>query len=125
MFRLIIAGSRTFNDYGLLRAYCDMKLSRKIAAGEEIEIVSGACPSGADALGEHYAIERGYKVKRFPADWQRYGKVAGPMRNREMAMYADACIVFWDGSSRGSVSMMNEAKTMGIPLSVKKYGGSL
>ena len=51
MFRLIIAGTRTFNDYAMLRAYCDMKLSRKIAQGEEIEIVSGGCPPGAERNG--------------------------------------------------------------------------
>lgn len=121
MFRLIIAGTRTFNDYTMLRAYCDMKLSRKIAEGEQIEIVSGACPSGADYLGEKYAAERGFSVRLFPADWQQYGRRAGAIRNRQMAQYGDALIAFWDGVSKGTKIMIDEAQTAGIVVCVKHY----
>ena len=121
MFRLIIAGTRTFNDYELLRAYCDMKLSRKIREGEQIEIVSGACPSGADYLGEKYAAERGFSVRLFPADWQQYGRRAGAVRNRQMAQYGNALIAFWDGKSKGTKIMIDEARAAGIIVCVKQY----
>lgn len=121
MFRLIIAGTRTFNDYELLRAYCDMKLSRKITEGEQIEIVSGACPSGADYLGEKYAAERGFSVRLFPADWQQYGRRAGAVRNRQMAQYGNALIAFWDGKSKGTKIMIDEARAAGIIVCIKQY----
>ena len=70
--KVIIAGSREFNNYMLLSEKCDLLLSQQ----SKIEIVSGTA-KGADKLGERYAQERGYSVKQFPADWGKYGKSAG------------------------------------------------
>lgn len=117
MFRVIIAGSRDFSNYELLRQYADYILSK---IPEEIEIVSGGA-SGADALGERYARERGYRIRRFPAEWERYGLKAGPLRNREMAKYADALIAYWDGISRGTKNMIDEATARGLKIRIKRY----
>ena len=108
MFRVIIAGSRDFSDYDVLKSYADVKLSN-ISRRDSIEVVSG-CARGADTLGERYAEERGYGIKKFPADWNRYGKSAGYLRNVEMAEYADALIAFWDGKSKGTEHMICIAK---------------
>lgn len=118
MFKVIIAGSRNFNSYVLLRAKMDyflMNLDQK-----SIEIVSGGA-WGADALGEKYAKERGYKLTVMNADWETYGKSAGYIRNSEMAKYADACVAFWDGNSRGTKHMIDLATKEGIGLKVVKY----
>ena len=115
MFKVIIAGSRTFQDYELLKSYADYKLSH---IDDTIEIVSGSA-RGADALGERYAKDRGYCLKIFPADWERYGKAAGYRRNAEMAGYADALIAFWDGKSRGTMHMINLAKQHKLKVAVK------
>ena len=120
MFRVIIAGTRDFTDYDLLKNYCDYMLSKKAESGEEIVIISGGA-SGADALGEQYAKERGYKILRYPAQWKKYGRQAGPMRNREMADNADALIAYWDGESRGTKNMIEEAKKRGLQVAVKNY----
>lgn len=120
MFRVIIAGTRDFNDYNLLKSSCDYMLSKKVESGEEIVIISGGA-SGADALGEQYAKERGYKILRYPAQWKKYGRQAGPMRNREMADNADALIAYWDGESRGTKNMIEEAKKRGLQVAVKNY----
>ena len=117
MFRLIIAGGRDFANYELLREFVDFKLSRK---QEEIQIISGGA-RGADAFGERYAAERGYLLRRFPADWKQYGKAAGVRRNKEMAQNADALIAFWDGISRGTKNMIEEATAAGIIVCVKRY----
>lgn len=116
MFRVIIAGSRDFDDYALLQDHADYMLSRQ----EDIEIVSGGA-SGADALGERYAKDRGYKLKIFPADWVKYGRRAGPIRNREMAEYADALLAYWDGKSRGTQNMIEEARARGLKVSIKIF----
>ena len=107
MIRVIIAGTRTFSDYDLLCERVDDLLAK--CKDKEIEIVSGGA-KGADALGERYAEEHGLPCKVFPADWDKYGKAAGPIRNKQMAEYADACIVFWDGKSRGTNNMITEVR---------------
>ena len=112
IFRVIIAGSRGFDDYAVLQTVCDNFLSPKKQT-HNIVIVSGTA-KGADSLGEQYARERGYTVERFPANWQQYGKAAGPIRNRQMANNADAIIAFWDGHSTGTQNMIMEAKKKGM-----------
>lgn len=120
MFRVIIAGTRDFKDYELLKSYCDYMLSKKVESGEEIVVLSGGA-SGADALGEQYAKERGYNILHYPAQWDKYGRRAGPMRNRQMADNADALIAYWDGESRGTKNMIEEAKKRGLMVAVKNY----
>jgi len=113
MMRVIVAGTRTFKDYELLRS----KLDEFLKDIEDIEIVSGSA-RGADALGERYAKEKGYKITRFPADWNRFGKSAGYIRNKEMAKYSTNCIVFWDGKSKGTKHMIDLAKKHELKLKV-------
>lgn len=121
MFRVIIAGTRNYDDYASLKAYADYKLSR---IEDDIEIVSGGA-RGADALGEMYAREKGYSIKRFQAEWDRYGRSAGPRRNEAMAKYADALLAYWDGESRGTKSMIELAKANGLKVGVYQYKTSI
>lgn len=111
-FRVIIAGTRDFSDYQLLRDKCDAILSSK-RQDSNIIIVSGTA-RGADRLGERYARERGFQLRRFPADWLNDEKKAGPIRNAKMADNADALIAFWDGESRGTKNMIETAKRKGL-----------
>ena len=120
MFRVIIAGSRNFNDYYMLRDYVDYCLSRKVAEGEEIVILSGHC-RGADLLAERFTAERKYRLEIYQAEWSRYGQAAGIRRNKQMVDVADAAIFFWDGSSRGTLSTINFAREKGIPVRIKQY----
>lgn len=119
MFRVIIAGTRNFSNYSLLVEYADKKLA-EVSKRDSIEIVSGGA-SGADALGERYAKERGYCIRRFDAEWKRYGRAAGPRRNKQMAKYADALLAYWDGKSRGTKNMIELAKANGLKVGVKLY----
>lgn len=118
-YRVIIAGTRTFDDYGMLCRSADYWLSEK-RTKRRIVIVSGAA-KGADALGERYARERGYKLQRYPANWEKYGRAAGPIRNEIMAQNADALIVYWDGRSPGTWNMIELARNYGLKVRVKKY----
>lgn len=116
MFKVIIAGGRDFKDSELLERTCNGYLQDKA----DIEIVSGGA-KGADELAIHYSKKYKFELTVIPANWTLYGKSAGPIRNRKMAMYADALIVFWDGKSRGSKNMIETAKEFGIPVRVCKY----
>ena len=70
MFKVIVAGSRHFDDYPFLCWKLDRLLAQKIG---DVEIVCGMA-RGADSLGEQYAKERGIPIRYFPADWQTLGK---------------------------------------------------
>jgi hypothetical protein len=113
--KVIIAGSRNFNDYNLLKTSCDNLLTQFT----NIEIVSGTA-RGADKLGERYAMEKGYSIKEFPANWS-LGKSAGYIRNDEMAQYADMLIAFWDGTSKGTKHMIDLANKRSINVEIVNY----
>lgn len=110
--KTIIAGSRDFNDYRLLLKQVDYYRLHK---NDITEVVSG-CAKGADELGERYANENGIPIKAFPADWNQYKKSAGPIRNREMAQYAEVLIAVWDGKSRGTKNMIDEMNKLKKPV---------
>ncbi len=108
MFKLIIAGSRNFSDYLLLEKEVNSLIDEiKIKFNtNEIQIISGTA-RGADKLGELYAIRKGLPLVKFPAEWEKYGKSAGYIRNNQMAEFADGTIVFWDNKSKGSKHMID------------------
>lgn len=83
------------------------------------EVVSGGC-RGADMVGEKWGRSNGIPIKRFPPDWNMHGKAAGPLRNSEMAAYADQCIAVWDGESRGTGDMIRKARTKGMKIFIYK-----
>ena len=115
-FRVIIAGSRSFNDYELLKVRCN-EILQDFQKEYNIIIVSGTA-SGADRLGERYANERGYQVERNPADWKRFSLSAGIIRNKQMADHADMLIAFWDGISRGTANMIRTAQKGGLSVRI-------
>lgn len=117
MFKVIVAGGRDFNDYELLKQTLDHILQKRLP---DVEIVSGAA-KGADSLGEKYAKENNLSLHRKPADWDAYGKSAGYRRNVEMADYADACVCFWDGKSKGTKHMIDLAEKKGIQVRAINY----
>jgi hypothetical protein len=75
------------------------------------EVVSGGA-TGADACGELWGSDNGLLITTFPADWDTHGPAAGPIRNRQMAEYADAVVLYPGG--RGTESMKREAERAGI-----------
>lgn len=112
--RLIIAGGRTLNP-GIGFIQGAIKLLHPYDLGPIEEVVCGGA-GGIDSEGEHWAGHKNVLVKCFRADWNKHGKAAGPTRNRQMAEYADALLLIWDGESRGSASMKKEMKKLGKPV---------
>ena len=131
--KLIIAGTRSFNNYELLKSKLDFFLQN---VNEEVFIISGKAP-GADSLGETYAIEKGFVVLPFPAKWkdltttpckikynkhgEAYNALAGFNRNEEMAKNATHCVCFWDGISPGTSDMIQLARKYNLKLKIVKY----
>jgi YspA, cpYpsA-related SLOG family len=114
--KVIIAGSRNFNNYELLKEKCDKILSEQ----KDVEIVCGMA-KGADLLGKQYQEEKGYQLKEFPAEWDKFGKSAGYIRNEEMAKYSDSLIAFWDGKSKGTKHMIDLAEKYKLKIRIIKY----
>lgn len=105
--KTIIAGSR-----GVTRL--DQVVIATRDSGFDItEVVSGGA-RGVDKLGETWARETSKMMRRFPAEWDRYGKSAGYRRNEVMADYAEALVAIWDGKSRGTKHMIDIAKREGL-----------
>lgn len=148
MLRIVIAGSRYFNNYEIFERVVIQKLfelnktypqhnlltinrekkTYKINR-ENLEIISGMA-TGADSLAVRFAHNYNLTLIEFPADWEnleavpckimenshgRYNALAGHNRNRAMAEYATSdnnfgvLILFWDGRSKGSQNMKNQA----------------
>jgi hypothetical protein len=118
-FKVIIAGSRGFSNYRLLREQCNkfLREKRKIS---NIIIVSGHA-RGADTLGEKYAQDEGFDLEIYPAQWDKFGKRAGYRRNEQMAKVADALIAFWDGSSIGTKHMIDIMNEKNLSVRVVEY----
>ena len=116
MYKVIVAGGRDFNDYAMVEEKLNYLLSQK----SDIEIVCGMA-RGADLLGFRYAKKNNLSIKQFPAKWAKDGLQAGYLRNLEMARYADACVCFWDGKSKGTADMIRCARKHKLQLRVFKY----
>lgn len=114
--KTIIAGSRRGVRYQDVE-----RAVRESGWYDKITVVLSGGAMGADEHGERWADAHGRSGEHHlvpEEEWERLGKAAGPMRNRRMAEAADACIVVWDGASRGSRSMIFEAQKRGIPTHV-------
>lgn len=118
MTRIIVAGSRNFNDKERLYNVLDNYLSND---KDKLEIVSGHC-RGADLLGEQYAKDHNIPLVIFPADWDAYGNRAGYIRNKQMAEYASkengVLIAFPVGEARGTKMMIRLAHDYDIETDV-------
>ena len=126
-YRVMICGSRTFDDYDKLKSEVLLALTKRdiVVKRFGIIIISGEA-NGADKLGEKFALENGYKVEKYPALWNdltkkpckikinKYGKqyncLAGLNRNKDMVEVSDLVIMFHDGKSKGTLDDLNLCK---------------
>ena len=119
----LVVGSRTFNDYEMMKRELDKLIAED--GEKEITIVSGGA-RGADSLAEAYADEKGFKKVVMPADWNKYGKKAGYIRNEEMHKYIASktektVIAFWDGVSKGTQHNFGLCARYKNPLKVIRF----
>lgn len=121
--RILVCGGRHFSDYALLEKTINGVIAE--SGREDIEIVSGHC-IGADRLGELYAEKHNAQVKIFPAKWEKYGKRAGPMRNKQMVDYVSGIenkmvIAFVSANTKGTRNTIALAKKANICVIEKNY----
>ncbi len=110
--KVIVAGGRNFKKYQVV----EDAIKDAISKGLQItQVVSGGA-RGVDTMGETWAVKNGVDIKRFPAEWDKYGVSAGPIRNAKMAEYGEALILIWDGVSSGSKNMLLQAKNRNLKI---------
>jgi len=116
-FNVIICGSREFENYELLKEKCNTILSRKLIDPDIKVVIISGCAKGADSLGEKYASEIGLEILKYPADWDKYGKRAGYLRNKQMAEIGNAVIAFMvpgENKNRGTKNMISLARASNL-----------
>lgn len=113
--KLAIVGSRTFDDYALLKSSVDCF---------EISMIISGGAKGADALARRYAKEHNIPIKEHIPDWTKHGKAAGFIRNKLIIGDCDEVIAFWDGQSKGTQHDINLAQEAGKPVCVVKFSNS-
>lgn len=117
---VVIAGSRVYeNDSQYANKYNNMfnimeKMIKDLKLDPTKDAILSGTAEGADKIGEMIAASLKIPVKRYPADWKKFGKAAGYKRNYTMGVLATEALIFWDGKSKGS-KMMGD-----IMLSLKK-----
>lgn len=110
----IIAGSRSCTDIEVLR-----RAIRLCGWVPDVVISGGA--RGVDKLGEQWAAENNVPVEQYLADWNKYGKSAGYIRNVKMAENANSLIAIWDGESVGTRHMIDIAKKKRLHVFVYQF----
>ena len=111
--RICISGSRGFKNEGAVREFVS-----KWSGKDDVVLVHGGCCSGVDSVVDHWARFYGIPVEVHKADWDRHGKAAGPIRNREMVKSCDYLYAFWDGSSPGTKSAVRAAEESKVPYNI-------
>lgn len=114
--RIIVAGTRDYNDYLSFSKVISDIISKY--PKNEIAFISGKAKTGADDLIIRWCKAHDYPCFEFPADWDKYKKQAGYIRNIEMSLYANVLIVFWDNVSPGTRHMIDIAKKKKIPVEI-------
>lgn len=112
--KVIVAGSRA----GVVYAQVVAAIELSGWQDQITEVVCGGC-RGVDNMGRLWTQGREtIRVVLFQAQWEQYGRAAGPIRNRRMAEYADALVAVWDGRSRGTKNMIETMRELSKPVFV-------
>lgn len=111
--KVIIAGSRDLEV-----KMGDISTAERLSGFKIVVVVNGCCPAGVDAAARGWAMSEAERLELFPADWKKHGRAAGPIRNRQMAEYADALIAIYRKGklTPGTRSMISEARKRGLKI---------
>lgn len=126
MYKVLVTGSRNLTNPRMLINALSFELEYAESKGEQLLLIHGACPTGADKIADDWALEmvrrgHGVFIDRHPANWNKYGAAAGPYRNKDMVdLKPDIVLAYPIGESRGTRGTMKMALEAG--LTVKQLG---
>jgi len=110
--RIIVTGGRDYAYQAMVFGALDMQAEANVIDA----IIQGDCPTGADALARKWAIVNNHHLERYPAEWRKHGKAAGPIRNQQMIDEGRPTMVFAFPGGRGTADMVRRAKAAGVPV---------
>jgi hypothetical protein len=132
--RVLVCGGRDFDDTALMEAELNMVTNPHHGGKWSFELISG-CARGADTLAILWADRHGIVVHHYPADWKKYGKAAGPIRNKQMLEEGKPDIVIAFPGGKGTANMVKLAREAGVkvievpervpPQEVRDNGGTV
>lgn len=108
--KLLVAGSRDYNNFANLEYVIN-----QVRKQYNITSIISGCARGVDTLAIEYAQKYNLKVEKFPADWNKFGRSAGYIRNKEMVKVADILVAVWKNRSPGTGHTIELARKKGIP----------
>lgn len=107
--RVLVCGGRDYNTVGdahkILNALCQLR--------QFTCVIHGAAP-GADTIAANWAKHNGIPVEAYPADWNKWGARAGPMRNAQMLREGRPDLVVAFAGGRGTANMIHQAEKAGV-----------
>jgi hypothetical protein len=112
--KLAVVGGRDFDDYQL---FCWHLFGLHLPI---TTIISGGA-RGADSFAKSFALNLKFEYIEFPADWGKYGKRAGYLRNVQIVDECDLLIAFWDGESKGTKHSIDLAEKAGKLYKIVRY----
>ncbi len=113
MKRILVSGSRDWDDVDVIHHMLGMFKDNSY----DITLVHGDCPTGADRIANDFAKASGWKIETHPADWNAFGKYAGPKRNQDMVdAGADVVLAFIKNESRGASGTAKMAAEAGLEI---------
>lgn len=118
--KILICGGRDFNDEDLMVENINQLLDELGLVEAQITIISGMA-RGADLMAYELALHNGIETIVMPADWNKYGKSAGFIRNLQMLNHADYVLAFWDNKSKGTEHTIVNAQKRNITVKVINY----
>jgi hypothetical protein len=113
--RVLVCGGRDYVDQSKLADVLDAEHAR-----EPFDVLISGMAKGADSLGAAWAVTRGIDVLRFPADWDKHGRAAGPIRNQQMLDEGKPTHVIAFPGGRGTADMINRAGPADVPVRMVK-----
>lgn len=116
--RILVCGDRHFNDYEYVRNKIVENCPKEYEDGSLV-VISGAA-RGVDTCAADFALVHNLQLLEYPADWDKYGKAAGPIRNKQMLDEGkpDLVVAFLAEGSRGTANMIKQAEEAGVTVKV-------
>lgn len=119
----MVCGSRSIEDPLYIKKEIETLIADSNWDIKDITVIQGEA-KGVDSIAKLWAEFRKLPINSYPADWKKYGKRAGFLRNEEMVKACDFCLIIWDGSSNGTKNDIDLCKKHNKPYKLVIYGGN-
>lgn len=122
--KLLVCGSRTITDKEWVFSQIEQYWYWNLACYKYPVMIEGEA-KGVDSIAKEYAIVSEWEIESYAADWKKYGKSAGFIRNEIMVKACDECLILWDGTSKGTANDIDLCKKYNKPYKVLIYNSDI